>query len=92
MESGEFTGKLNIREGTKTKTISILNAKFKEEKISEVSLSKFNTKYPCPIQRRNCELTIANQLMDTLQNLNEADALEMCNEYMEYDYVELIYQ
>lgn len=86
-----FSGKLNIKQKNKIKTISINDAIFKESEISKIGLTKFNTEYPCPIERRNCELTIAHDLFNKFQCINEEEAIKLAYEYMEYDYIELLF-
>jgi len=89
---GKFYGQLNVKESGKTTKISILKASFKEEKIIEVSLKKFNNDCPCAIERRNCELTIGNNLLDVFNTLNNNEAIKMAHEFMNYDEIELLYK
>lgn len=90
---GKFIGRILIEnEKGKEELIAIYDADIKEEKIIEVSLEKFKNDFPCVIERRNCELTVAEKLIRRCENMEKEKALEIIMEYVDNKIIDIIYE
>lgn len=89
----KFTGRVVIiDEDGEEDIIPMYDLDIKEEKIIEVSMEKFKNDCPCVIERRNCELTVAEMLIRQFDSMEKEEALKIIHDFVDNKVIDLIYE
>jgi len=89
----KFTGRIVvIDEDGEEDIIPMYDADIKEEKIIEISMEKFKNDCPCVLERRNCELAVAEMLIKQFDNMIKEEAMKVITEFVDNKVVDMIYE